>query len=279
MGLPSRMAYWPRSSDTRLCEAMTLGAHPQAALRSGRLLGGTALGAGLVAGGLLLAYLTIATPLISTLVGGAPPGGERVTIGLGVWSFALIAGGALLVAGTSRLLTISAMLRHGRGAGRVAAWALASKADEVVVASGVTPDGGPPIPELAIGGFGIAVIHELPPSTAIRRGWAGWEARTRQGWQAADDPLDATMRDADRVRRWLSSADLDFVVRVYAALVVTDLTIGRAPSCAVVSPEQIPAWIASLPPQRTLSRGRRERLVAMARQPGRAAAGTNGRSW
>lgn len=258
---------------------MTLGAHPQSALRFGRLIGGTALGALLVAAGLFLAYRTLSTPLISTLVGSGAPGGQRVTIGLGVWSLALIAGGGLLVAGTSRLATIVAILRHGRGAGGAASRALAALADEVIVASAVTPDEGRPIPELAIGGFGIAVIHELPSSNAIRHGGAGWESRTREGWQAADDPLDAAMRDADRVRRWLRTADLDFVVRVYAALVVTAPKIQRSSSCAVVSADQIRAWIASLPPQRTLSRGRRDQLVAMARQPRRAENVARERSW
>jgi hypothetical protein len=253
---------------------MTLSAHPQPALRFGRLVGGTVLGSVLVAAGLLTAYLTIATPLVSTLVPDAPSGGGHVAIGLGVWSFALIAGGALLVAGTSRLAIILAILRTSHGVGGPAARAFASTPDDVVVASGVIPREGRPIPELVLGAFGAAVVHELPPSSQIRHGRAGWESRRRDGWEPMEDPLDVAMRDADRVRRWLSTADLDFVVRVYAALVVSDRTLQRSPTCAVISAEQIPAWMASLPPQRTLTAGRRGRLLAMAQSAGSAEAGS-----
>jgi hypothetical protein len=83
------------------------------------------------------------------------------------------------------------------------------------------------------------------------------------------------MRDADRVRRWLAGADLEFVVRVYAALVVNDRVLQRSPTCAVISPAQIPAWIASLPRQRTLTAGRRARLLALARAEART--GSHGR--
>ena len=87
------------------------------------------------------------------------------------------------------------------------------------------------------------------------------------------------MRDADRVRHWLSEADLDFVVRVYAAMVVSDRTLERSPTCAVITNEQIPAWIASLPRQRTLTTGRRGRLLAMARMRPRTTAAARGRGW
>jgi hypothetical protein len=82
-----------------------------------------------------------------------------------------------------------------------------------------------------------------------------------------DDPLEAAARDADRVRRWLSLADLDFVVRVYAAVVVDDRSIQRSPLCATMTEEQIPGWIAALPRQRTLTKGRRDRLMAIMRPP------------
>lgn len=258
---------------------MTLIAPPQSAPRLGRLIGGTLLGSVLVAAGLVTAYLTIATPLVSTLVPDARSGGGHVAIGLGVWSFALVAGGALLVAGTSRLAIIVAMFRTGRRVGGPAARARALMPNEVAVASGVIPKEGRPIPELVIGAFGAAVVHELPSSKQIRHGRAGWESRTRDGWQRMDDPLDVAMRDADRVRRWLSTADLDFVVRVYAALVVSDQSLQRSPTCAVISTEQIPAWIASLPRQRTLTAGRRARLPGMAQPPARVEAGSRQRDW
>lgn len=257
---------------------MSFSSPPQSIPRFGRLVGSTLLGATLVASGLLLAYLTIATPLVASLV---PPqsGSGGVSIGLAVWSFALIAGGSLLVAGTNRLAVIVALRRRGRGVGGPAARALGSSSADVAVAGDVIPREGRPIPELVIGAFGVAVIHAMPSTKEVRHGRAGWEARTSEGWQPLDDPLDAAMRDADRLRRWLGTADLDFVVRVYAALVVDDRALERSPTCAVISTGQIPAWIASLPRQRTLTAGRRGRLLAMANAAASAGSVRRNANW
>jgi hypothetical protein len=192
-------------------------------------------------------------------------GAEAIfTIGLGVWSFSMIAGGALLVSGTSRLAAIVAMLRTGgigRGARGAAGRALAVAQEETVV-SGAVID-GTRIPELVVGAFGAAVIHELPRAGRIRMTRNGWEMRTDNAWRPTDDPLETVSRDAERVRRWLQLEDLDFVVRVYGAL-VTDQPLVRSATCAVIRPDQIQGWLAALPRQRTLTAGRRGRLVAMA---------------
>jgi hypothetical protein len=167
----------------------------------------------------------------------------------------MIAGGALVVAGTSHLASVVAMLRNVSGGGP-AARALASNG-EVVVTNGVVPTDGPPIPELVIGAFGAAVILEVAPSKPARRD---------RGTPALEDAVGRAMCDAERVRRWLAAADLDFVVRVYAAVVVSDRPLERTPTCAVIRPEQLPAWIASLPRQRMLNAGRRGRLLSAARK-------------
>jgi hypothetical protein len=257
---------------------MIFGSAPRYDHRFGRLVGGTLLGTTLVVAGLLMAYLAMATPLIRNLVP-AQSGDGRASIGLGVLSFALIAGGSLLVAGTSRLAVILALLRHGRGIGGPAGRTHISTSGEIAVASDVIPREGRPIPELVIGVFGVAVIHTLPSSKQVRHGPAGWEARSGDGWQPIEDPLGAATRDADRVRRWLGNADLDFVVRVYAALVADDRALERSPTCAVINSQQVPAWIASLPRQRTLTAGRRGRLLAMARTPANAGPAGRTTSW
>lgn len=244
---------------------MTLSATPHSQLPIGRLLGSLLVGTALVAAGLASNYLTIATPFVSTLVPGSALGGSA-GIGLGVWAFAMIAGGAFLVAGTDRLARIVAALRRASDVPGPAARALAPGIDDVVVASRVALRDGPPIPELVIGPFGAAVVHQMPSFRLIRHG-ARWETRTSDGWVPMDDPLDAAARDADRIRRWLSLADLDFVVRVYAAIIVDDRTIQRSTFCATLTPEQIPGWIAALPRQRTLTMARRNRLLALARTP------------
>jgi hypothetical protein len=236
------------------------------------------LGSGLVTAGLVADYVTLATPFVSTLVPGSTSSGGSIGIGLGVWGFALIAGGALAVAGTSRLARLAAMIRGHSDRSGPAARALASASDGVTVAGGVVPGDGPAIPELVIGAFGAAVVHAMPPSRLIRHG-ARWETRTSEGWLPMDDPLETATRDADRVRRWLSLADLDFVVRVYAAVVVDDRTMQRSPVCATITTEQIPGWIAALPRQRTLTKGRRDRLLAMAQARAEIEAGRGNRNW
>ena len=263
--LTTRMAHWQWPREGPSSALMIRSGPPQSATRFTTLIGGTLLGSRLVAAGLLASYLTVATPLVSTLIPAAPSGGGHMTIGLGAWSLALIACGAMLVAGTTRLATIVTMVRHGARGRGAAARALASVPNEVDVVAGVVPRYGPAIPELLIGMFGAVVVHELPSASRVRQGRTGWESRTNGVWQPMEDPLDTAMRDVERVRRWLSAADLDFVVRVYGALVVNDRTVQRSPACAVIGAEQIPAWIASLPRQRSLTEGRRKRLLAMAR--------------
>jgi hypothetical protein len=242
---------------------MTVTAVPQQPLRFGSLFGSALLGAALVAVGLVADYLTIATPFVSTLV---PAHANRGSVGiaLGVWSFTLIAGGAMLLAGTSWLALVVSVLRRPSRLGGPASRALASASDEISVASDVIVGSGPAVPELVVGAFGAAVVHTMPPSQLIRHG-ARWETRTSDGWLPMNDPLETAARDADRVRRWLSLADLDFVVRVYSAVVVDDRSIQRSPLCATITEEQIPGWIAALPRQRTLTKGRRDRLVALMR--------------
>jgi hypothetical protein len=78
-------------------------------------------------------------------------------------------------------------------------------------------------------------------------------------------------RDAERIRHWLVNGDLDYVVRVYAALVTTDATISRSPLCAVINEDQIPAWLAALPRQRSFSAGRQNHLLSRVRAVGAAA--------
>ena len=257
---------------------MAFSSFPRSSTPIGTVVTSTLLGAFLVVAGLVMAYLAIATPIVSTL---APtrPGASGVSIGLGVWSFALIAGGSLLVAGTNRLALTLSSVRRGRRTGGPAAVALAGSSEEIAVAAGVIPGDGAPIPELAIGPFGVAVVHALPSAKRVRHGPSGWELSTADGWQPMDDPLDVAMRDADRVRRWLARADLEFVVRVYAALVVDDRALQRSPTCAVISTGQIAAWIESLPVQRTLTAGRRGRLLAMTTASRSRATGAGRSGW
>lgn len=271
-GAGIRLAHWRPALRARCCLTMTFITAPHAPARFGQLIGTTLLGFMLVGAGLAMAYLAIATPMVSELVPGTAASRGSIAIGFGIWSFALIAGGALLTAGTNRLAFILVLLKTTDRSGGPAMRALGSSSGDLAVVSNAIAGDGTPIPELVIGSFGAAVIHELPAVSRVRHGPSGWETRTSNGWEPIDDPLDAAMRDADRVRRWLAGADLEFVVRVYAALVVNDQVLQRSPTCAVIGSGQIAQWIASLPRQRTLTAGRRARLLGIV-QPAKRTAG------
>ena len=234
----------------------------------GRLVGGTLAGACLVAVGLGLAFLVIQTPLVARLMPGSPVASGQVTSAMLVWALSLAAGTALLVAGTNRLaLTVASVRRRTAGRSPVM-HALGRLPDDIVVAAGVLPRDGWPIPELVIGPFGVAIVHELEGREVLRQDEWSWEARTRDGWVPTEHPLDRVARDAERVRHWLANGDLDYVVRVYAALVTPETTIQRSPLCAVISEDQIPAWLAALPRQRSFSAGRRHHLLTRIRESG-----------
>lgn len=236
----------------------------------GALVGDSFVEALLVATGLLVGYLSLGTTFVAWLVPGATSAGRQMPIGLGVLSFALLAGGGLLVAGTSRLVAILVSIMPNASPGAVTR-ALTSMSDEIVVLRNVLGETGRSIPELVLGPFGAALIHELPSVQRMRRTVVGWEVRTGHGWQWAEAPVEQAIRDAERVRVWLKGTDIDFVVRVHAAVVVADQVVERMPGCAVISPAEIEAWLASLPVQRTLSASRRHRVGALAQAGSRTA--------
>ena len=239
-----------------------------AATRSSRprplsLAGGIAAGTILIVAGLTLAYATFATPLVSSLATGDRFTGTSGIAGPATWSIAIAAMAVFLGVGAARLAEILAAIRPQR---RIAVSPLASGLPaDVVLVHRVNLGDGRPVPDLLIGRFGVAVVRELPPAGMTRRDGAYWEARTDNGWVRIESPLDRAARDAERVRRWFSHDDHDFVVRVYAAAVAADTTLPRTPACAVITLDQLPAWLASLPVQRSLSAARLAQLVDLVR--------------
>jgi hypothetical protein len=240
---------------------MQLMTPPRTDHRIGSLVVGTVLGAIFVAAGLGLAFLTLETPLATNLVP-ARSGTSQVEIALIIWGLGLVAGGALLVAGTNRLASTAAALRSGPRPLAPVSAALGSLAPDVFVATDVVPTEGRPIPEVVVGPFGVAVVHELGGRNTIRQVGTSWERKTRDGWVPTEHPLDVAERDAERVRHWLTHGDLDFVVRVHAALITADASMLRSPLCAVITRAQIPDWVAALPRQRTFTDGRRQQIVS-----------------
>ena len=232
----------------------------------GPIVTSAAAGTMLVIGGLLLAYIVFATPALSMLLPGGRGDAGQMATGMAIWAVALVAPAACILLGTSRL---ARMLAHVKGrAGRRSSTAavLRDLPDDVVVASGIVLPDGRPVPDLIVGPFGAAVVRELPPAAAVRIHNGTWHLRTSRGWVSLEDPLNRTVRDSERVRRWLAHDDADFVVKTYAAVISRDLDIPRTPACAVVTPDQLSGWIAALPPQRSLTAGRRDQMIERVRE-------------
>ena len=96
--------------------------------------------------------------------------------------------------------------------------------------------------------FGAAVVRELPPAAAVRIQNGNWQLRTQRGWISLEDPLHRTVRDSERVRRWLAHDDADFVVKTYAAVISRDLSVARTAACAVRDART--SWPRGSPPCR-----------------------------
>lgn len=233
------------------------------------LLAPTVFGTLLIVGGLVLAFLAFMTPIVGALMPQGRPDATTMAMGMLVWAIALVAPAAFLIAGTTRLARILSTIR-GRVPTRTGALrALDDLPPDVVVASGLILADGRGVSDVVLGPFGAAVIRELPPTAVTRINEGHWQLRTRRGWIPLENPLDRAVRDGERVRRWLAHDDADFVVKVYSAVVGPAPDIARTTACAVLSPEQLAPWIAALPPQRSLTENRRERMVEMARDAAR----------
>ena len=288
-GTMTRNGHWLRTPPACTVDAMKSITSAGSDRHLGPLVGDALLGATLVATGLGFAFLAIDTPFVAGLVPASRMGASRLEFALAVWALAIVAGASLLVAGTNRLATTMArarmVVRAGTRSSRSpVSRALAALPADVIVVPGVIPRDGRPTPGLVVGPFGVAVVHELRPRDGIRGMGRMWEERTSKGWRPAEHPLDRAARDAERVRHWVTHGDLDFVVRVHAVLVTPDLSMPRSPLCAVITVDQIPAWIAALPRQRSLSEGRCQRLLAriheaVAVEDARRGRGARTRTW
>jgi hypothetical protein len=220
----------------------------------------------LVVFGLTLAYVVFATPALTMAVPTGRTDAGQMAFGMAVWTIALVAPSAFILLGANRLANMLASVRDRKPRRSAMASVLSGLPDDVIVASGIVLPDGRPVPDLIVGSFGAAIIRELPPAAAIRIVNGLWQLRTQRGWVQLDDPLARTVRDAERVRRWLAHDDADFVVKTYAAVISRDLEVERTPACAVVTPDQLAGWIAALPPQRSLTEGRRDQILDRVRE-------------
>lgn len=225
------------------------------------LIAGTVIGTVLIVLGVVIAYVAFATPALRSALPEGRPDLGRSTSGAVLWAIALIGPAMFVLLGANRLARILAAVRGRMPRPSATVKALDGIADDIVVASGITLSDGRPLSDVVIGPFGAAVIRELPPAGVTRIRDGRWEVRTTRGWIMLENPLERASRDAERVRRWLGHDDADFVVKVYAAVIGTEPSLQRTRDCAMLMPDQVVPWIHALPPQRSLTPGRRERVV------------------
>lgn len=227
---------------------------------------GISVGTVLVVGGLVVAYLALTHPVIGRFMIASRPTGGDIAAGAFVWAVTLIAPAVFVGAGAIRVVTSMTELQGRRSdQGHAARLDPAILGDIVVARAVILPDGRR-VGEIVLGRFGAAVLGDLPPRGALRQTRGHWEVRIADGrFVPIENVLDRISRDAEHVRRWLSHADADHLVKVYAGLVTSDPTIRRTTTCAVVHPAQLSEWLAALPPQRGLTDARLDRLVEVVR--------------
>jgi hypothetical protein len=228
----------------------------------GAILVGAVVGSILVFGGMLLAWLVFATPL---LTGVAPTGSRtsagQMAIGAAVWGFALVAPASFAIVGALRLGRVARAVT-AKPPARATTRLASLIGDEYTAANDIRLPDGRLVRNVVLGPFGMAVLSELPPPKALRHNGMTWEIHRPNGrWTHIENPLERTARDSERVRRWVGSAERDFLVKVYAAVITDDPTIARTATCAVITSDQVPAWLASLPPARALTPDRRAELT------------------
>ena len=228
----------------------------------GAVFVGVAVGGVLLVGGVFLAWLAFATPVISGLAPTVPrPTIDQLAMGGAIWAVSLVAPPAFAIVGVLRLQRVARAVTV-KPKPRAIDRAASTLGDEYVAATEVLLPDGRVVHDLVLGPFGIAVINELPPPRSTRHAGYTWEVRAPNGrWLPMENPMERTSRDAERVRRWFGAEDRDYVIKTYAAAVTVDPTVTRTPNCAVVTPDQIAAWLGSLPAARALTPDRRAELV------------------
>jgi hypothetical protein len=242
--------------------------HAQAGLPTRRhVVSALGIGLALVAAAAALVYLVFLGNFLDRFMPAGRPSTYELVAGALAWTFALTAPAGFGLVGLARIVTAFEKARARRP--RITPTVRLRRAigDDHIVATTVRVPDGRPVPELVLGPFGAAVIEELPPAGAVvSRGVRTWEVRVGKGYiRTIENPLERAAHDAERVRRWLNPEDSDMVLKVYAAVVGNDPKVQRTPSCALIAPSQVAEWLTSLPPQRSLDKGRTDRIVKQIR--------------
>lgn len=227
-------------------------------------IGSFLVGAGLLASGVALGYLALTSSIVDRLMRSYRPGTTEEALAIAGWAVALVAPACIMLLGLARVAGTADDVFGARGRRPTIARYAGTLGDEYLAATSLRLPDGRSIPELVLGPHGVAIFETLPPASITRRHGDRWEIRLTDGrWIPFENPLDRASRDAERVRRWFGAIDQDFVVKVHAAVVAPDTSLARTASCAVITRDQVPAFLAALPPQRSLTEGRRALIVEL----------------
>lgn len=210
------------------------------------------------------AWLVFATPLLARLVSLDTRGDAAPVVGAVVLALALTAPACFTFLGITRL---AGALSRARGMRPVitpvARLATRLPPGCTVIPAILLPDGRR-IPDVVVGPHGVAFFERLPPAAAVRRTGERWEARFADGsWRPIENPFQRAARDGERLRRHLEAEERDFVVRIQVAVIGDAAGGERAEGCAVVTLEDVPAWLAALPAQRGLTPDRLDHVRAL----------------
>ncbi len=204
----------------------------------------TVLGAGWLSIAATLAYVALATPIVSRLVlsGRIASSGGAIFV-LAVAMVATIPL-SLATAGIARLLDAfrialeprsSVLRRVAGGLGYDAAFAPLALPDGYVV------------PPVAVGRFGAVVCRPAAGGGSVGRFGDRWEVDVDGEWMPLEHPGRKTRTGSAQDGPCLDPDDRDLVVDVYAAVVTAPHEVNRAPWASVLRPDQILPYLAGLP--------------------------------
>ncbi len=224
--------------------------------------------AGLTIGLLLLAlsgilgYLVLATPFAERFIPAGRAGTAAIVASALGWTLMLVAPSVAAIAGLAWLLEVADRRAQARPSRHMVSGLAEVLGAEYAAATGIRLPDGRIVSEVIVGPHGIAVFEPLPPRSLTRRHGGKWELQVGKGhWVPLENPLDRTVRSADRVRRWIGADERDFVVKVHAAVIASPGdALARTSACAVITRDQVPAYLNSLPVHRGLTAERRAQI-------------------
>jgi hypothetical protein len=209
-----------------------------------------------------LAWLVLSTPLLVRLTSAGLRDPAAPVVGAVAWAVALTAPTCFAVLGIIRLGGAVHSVQVARGTTSPVASRAARLPPGCAVVPRIRLPEGRCIPDVVVGPHGVAFFEPLPPAAAARRTGARWEVRfADRTWRSIENPLQRAVRDGEQLRRHIESQEHGFVVRVQAAVLRDEYEIERSDGCAVVAPDDVPAWLAALPAQRGLTPDRLAHLV------------------